>query len=151
MILKIRKVLFENSMHNPAAPYIFLILCAYAVITTIYTKFFFDTQAMIMRIILGIIIILIFVIIERCPLNAWVTAFISPTLIAAVLLFGAFYFNGDGLLFSYLNCVTMISLSYFNTKGLALHIATVNIIIAVIIIWRIFKSESHAVIFRIGL
>jgi len=64
---------------------------------------------------------MIHVFAERIPMSNTATAFLSPTLIAAVLIFGAIYFKGDGLLFYYLCCIAMISLTYFSIKGLLQH------------------------------
>ena len=133
MILLIRKYVFLNSAKNQAAPHIFLILCAYAVITTVYTRIFFDAGAMIIRFILDLIIIAIFIAVELSPLNTAITAFLSPALITAVLTFGAIYFKGDSLLFIYLSCIAMISLTYFSTKSLAVYIITSGASTAIIL------------------
>ena len=124
MLLKIRKTVFSDSTKSQAAPHIFLVLCAYTVITSAYTGIFFGMKEMALRFVLSLAIIAIHVAAERSPLSKDLTAFISPILIAAILIFGAFIFNGDGLLFIYLSCIAMISLTYFAARGLAAYIIT---------------------------
>ena len=151
MIYSIRKHVLGNSAKNQAAAHIFLILCVYAIIVPIYTLIFFDARAMLIRFILCFGIVILYVIIERSPLSAGMTAFLSPTLITFVLIFGAIYFNGDGLLFYYLCCVAMISLTYFSTRELAAHIITNGVVAAVIVL--AFKinllGESHSIVYNI--
>ena len=137
MIPFIRKFVFADSRKNTAAPHIFLILCAYAAITTAYTGMFFDAATMAVRFVLDVGIVAIFVAMERLPLSSAATAFLSPTLIAVVLVFGAIFDAGDGLLFIYISCVALISLSYFSAKGLAAYIVTAGL--AFVVILFVFK------------
>jgi len=53
---------------------------------------------------------------------------------AIVLLAGAIYFAGDSLLFFYLSGVTIISVTYFSTRGLLAHILTMFVVIVVILL-----------------
>ncbi|MCL1809935.1 MAG: ATP-binding protein [Clostridiales bacterium] len=133
MIPFIRKFVFADSGKNTAAPHIFLILCAYAAITTTYSGVLFDAATSTVRFILDFIIIAIFVVMERLPVSNTVTAFLSPTLIAVVLVFGAILEDGDGLLFIYISCVALISLSYFSSKGLAAYIVAEGFALVVIL------------------
>ena len=94
---------------------------------------FFDIEAMLIRYVLSLVIIVFYVAVERSPLSVMMTSFLSPTLISAVITFGAIYFKGDGLMFYYLLGVAMISLTYFSTKGLALHIITVGAAMAAVL------------------
>ncbi|MCL2489005.1 MAG: hypothetical protein FWE80_10010, partial [Oscillospiraceae bacterium] len=126
MIALIRKKIFGNGGKTQAAPHIFLILCAYTVITTVYTLAFYGIEMMLVRFLLDIAIIAIHVAAERSRISARAAAFLSPTLMAVVLVFGAVFFGGDSLLFIYLSCIAMVSLTYFSTKGLAVHILTVT-------------------------
>ena len=103
MVPLIRKYILGNSEKNNAASYIFIILCAYTVITAVYTQIFFDLSAAAVRFAISIVATTIFVVFERGRLGNAMTAFLSPTLIAVSLIFGAIYFKGDGLLFNYLN------------------------------------------------
>ena len=133
MLQKIRKLVFSDSTKSQAAPHIFLVLCAYAVITSVYTGIFFGPKEMLLRFILSLAVVAVHIIAERCPLsNNW-TAFLSPILIAAILIFGAFIFDGDGLLFIYLSCIAMISLTYFAARGLAAYIITFGAATAILL------------------
>ncbi|MCL1906171.1 MAG: ATP-binding protein [Clostridiales bacterium] len=133
MIQLIRKYVLAGSEKNSAAPQIILVLCAYTVITSVYTQIFFGAQAAAIRFILGALIVAVFAVAERSPLSSTITAFLSPTLTAAVLIFGAFYFKGDGLLFIYVNCVALISLTYFSARGLAAYIMVVSAALVVLL------------------
>jgi len=112
---------------------------------------FFDVEAMIIRFILCGFILVFYVVIERSRLSNTVTAFLSPTFLAAVIIFGAIYFKGDGLLYYYLCCVAMISLTYFSTRGIALHIVFTSAVTAVILL--VFNvnllGESYTMVYNI--
>ena len=133
MIAKIRKVIFSDSVKSPAAAHIFLVLCAYAIITSAYTGLFFGTREMILRFILSVLIVAVHTFGERSPLSRDWTAFLAPFLMSSLLVFGAIIFDGDGLLFIYLNCIAMISLTYFTAKGLAAYIITFGVATAVLL------------------
>ena len=133
LISALKKTVFGASSRNQAAPYILLVILGYVIISSVYTLIFFDMTAMIIRAGLGLIIVTLFVLIERSKLNNTLIAFLSPTLMAAVLIFGAFYFEGDSLLFFYLSGVTIISVTYFSTKGLIFHILTMVVSISLIL------------------
>ena len=132
MVASIRKYVFGGSVKNQSAPHIFIVLCAFAIIVPIYTRLLYGTAEMTVRIITCALIVSLFVILERSKLSVKMTAFLSPTLIAGILLFCAISF-GDSLIFYYVCCVAMISLSYFSSKGLLLHIITVAAITIVIL------------------
>jgi len=133
MISFLRKHVFSNCGKNQAAPHIFLVLCVYTVISTVYTRLSYNAEAMIWRFVCDIVILFIFTMAERSPLSAAATAFLSPTLMVAVIAAGTFYFDGDSLIFIYCSCVAMISLTYFSKKGLAAHILTVSVGLAVLL------------------
>ncbi len=99
VITAIQKHIFAGSEKNQAAPYIFIVLCAYVLISTVYTLAFFDVVAMFTRAALGVVIILVFIIIELSGLGRSATAFLTPSTITALILLGAVLFNGDGLIF----------------------------------------------------
>ena len=129
----IQKYVFRNSVKNQSAPHIFIVLCVYTILVSTYTGLFFGNQFMLIRLGLSLIIVIAYVIIERSPLNALLTAFLSPVVIASVLIFGAMYFGGDFLLFTY-NCgIAFISLTYLKPKGLAAYIALSSTAFAVIL------------------
>ena len=133
MIPLIRKTVFSNSQKNQASPYIFLVLCAYTIITTVYTGILYSTQFTIIRFACGVFIVAVFIIAERSRLSAALTAFISPILMVAVLTFGSIYFGSDSLIFIFFNCIALVSLTYFSKKGLAAYIVTVCVATAVIL------------------
>jgi len=135
----IRKYILRGAVKNATAPYIFLILCAYLAITTAYTGLFFKSPDLsplvsaLIRLGMGLVIIATYVIIEISPLGRTLTAFLSPTLIAGMMIFGAVFFHGDSLLFMYILGNAQISLSYFNRKGFAAHLVAVNAALAVVL------------------
>ena len=147
MISFLRKTLFSGSSTNNAAPYIFIVLVAYVVISSVYTLLFYtpigeaesgyQVGAMLIRASLGILCLLVFVLIEKSKLSDTVSAFLSPTLMAAILIFGAVYFSGDSLLFFYLCGVTIISVSYFSSNGLAAHIIAVFVALLILLMLHI--------------
>jgi len=129
----IERKVFSGVTKNKAAAHIFVILCAYLLINSTYTLIFYDVVGMLFRTLLSLIIIMIFVTAERSPLSDTATAFLSPTLMSAVIIYGAFYFNGDSLFFSYTSCIALISMTYFSSRGLAAHIITVAAIISLLL------------------
>jgi len=128
---------FNGAKKNATAPQVFLVLCAYIVITTVYTLLLYNNPdiplAWLIRMGLGIAITASYVIVERSKLNKAATAFLSPTIIAGLMIFGAVFFGGDSLLFMYICGIAQISLTYFNKKGLAAHLIVVNSAFAVIL------------------
>jgi len=138
----IKKYIFDNSEKNPAAAHIFLILCVYTVITLAYFLFFISVENAFIRLFLNFIIIIIFIATERSSLNSTLTAFVSPTLIALILIASAAFLGGDSLLFIYSSCVALISLTYFSAKGLAAHIITVAVCISAALIAKGIFSNS---------
>jgi PAS domain S-box-containing protein len=148
----IRKFIFAGSDKNQAAPHIFLVLCAYSVIVPTYTFLFFGVGEMLARFVFCAVMLAGYVVIERSPLSGAMTAFLSPTLITAVLLVGAVYFNGDSLLFYYLCCVAIISLTYFSAKSLAAYILVTEAAIAVLLFGfniNLLGDESYTIVYNI--
>ncbi|MCL2126092.1 MAG: response regulator [Oscillospiraceae bacterium] len=141
----------RNSAKNQSAPYIILVLFVYAMVVPVYTLMFFDLKAMIIRYLMSFAIVAIYIIIERSRLSVKATAFLSPTLITAVLVYGAIYFKGDGLLFYYVCGVAIISLSYFSTASLAYHMAANFVIIAGVLFgFRInLLGEAYTMVYNI--
>ena len=133
MISALRRTLFANSGKNLSSPYIFVVLCVYAVVNSTYSGLFFGMGVLIIRLSLSLFLIAAFVIIERSPLDSSIAAFLTPVLLAGVLIFGAIYFKGDFLLFMY-NCgVAMISLTYLKPKSLIAYIAVSSAAYAVVL------------------
>ena len=128
----IRRSLFAGAKKNSAAPSVFLLVCAYCVITMVYTATFFS-QLTLTRLWLNILILVLYVALERSPLSVQATAFLSPTLMAAVVTGGAIILGGDSLVFTYLCCTAMVALSYFDSRAIKLHIATVTAGLLVIV------------------
>ena len=140
MINFIRRYIFAGSKKNAAAPSIFILICSYFVITVIYTavffggkKTFFGADMTLVRFALNIMLVAAYIILERLPLSGPLTAFLSPTLMAAVITAGAILLGGDSLIYTYLCCLAVISLSYFNCKGLLRHILTVGAGLAIVL------------------
>jgi len=129
----LRKILFSGASKNESAPHIFIILCVYAIITSLYTWAFFSTHAMFVRFGLSLLIIASYVLIERSPLGSLVTAFLSPIVIISILIGGSIYFGGDFLIFTYNTAIAMISLSYLKPMGLAAYIAVSSAIFTVVL------------------
>ena len=133
MISAIRRIVLANSRKNESAVNMFLILLVYAVIVTVYTWAAFGTQAMLVRLGLSLLIVASYVAVERSRLSVEVTAFLSPLIIAGILIFGALYFRGDFLLFTYHTGIAMISLTYLKPKSLAVYIVVSCAVLAVIL------------------
>jgi len=129
----IRKHVFSQNSTNDFAPQIFVILCVYAVIVSVYTGVFFSLNFMIARIIICAVMILAYVILERSPLKSAPLSFLTPIVIIALMTGGAIYFKGDFLLFTYTICAAMISLTYLKPKGLALYIIVASSAQAIIL------------------
>jgi len=151
LIAALKKSLFGSTSKNQAAPYIFLVLCAYVLISSVYTLIFFDVLWMLIRAGLGVVVVIIFVLLERSPLSNKTIAFLSPTLMAAVLLFGAIFFEGDSLIFFYLSGVTIISVTYFSTRSLLAHILTMFVItLAILLLFQInLLGDSFTPVYNI--
>jgi len=133
MIKFIRKNVFANSNKNPMASYVFISLCVYVVITSVYTIESYDPHSALLRLLSGLVIMTVYVVVERSSLSARVTSFLSPSIIAAVLLASPFLFSGDSLLFLYLSCTAIISFTYYNSKSLGMYIITIGVVIAIML------------------
>jgi len=89
--------------------------------------------AMFIRAGFGLVVVLVFVFFERSRLSHTLISYLSPTIMAAALLVAAIFFNGDSLIFCLLCGVTIISMTYFSTRGLLAHILTVCAVILVLL------------------
>ena len=127
MVSFIRKRILAGAVSNEFAPQIFLVLCVYAVIVSVYTGLFFDAHVTIVRIIISIVLVIAYVFLERSPLGSEALAFLSPLMLGVLLTGGAIYFQGDFLLFTYSTGAAMISLTYMKPRGLAAYIATISV------------------------
>ena len=115
----IRQHIFAGSSKNKNAPHILIILCTYAVITSTYVAILFDTHFVLMRIAISIGVVTSYIFFERSPLKKGTVALAAPSVILGLIIFGALYFDGDFLLFSYSVGAALISLTYMKPKSLA--------------------------------
>ena len=129
----LRRRLFAGAKKNAAAPSVFLLLCAYCVITMVYTATFYSALTL-TRLWLNLLLLVFYIALERCPLSLKATAFLSPTIMAAIITGGAIILKGDTLVFIYLCCAAMVSLSYFDSSAIRLHIGVTAVGLAVIVI-----------------
>ncbi|MCL1807548.1 MAG: ATP-binding protein [Oscillospiraceae bacterium] len=126
MITFIRRTVLAGSKKNMSGPHVFILLCVYFLITTVYTGVFYDFRMTLVRCGLNTLLLAVFVLLERSRLSVPATAYLSPTLMSVIIIAGAVVLEGDSLLFIYLTCCAMIALTYFNNKSLLLHIVTVG-------------------------
>jgi hemerythrin-like metal-binding protein len=131
---------------NAAAPNIFILILSYCIITTVYTAAFYTEQTL-PRLGLNLLVLLLYVIFERSPLGVRATAFLSPTFMAAVIIAGAIILDGDILVFTYLCCIAIIALTYFDDLSLKMHIAAVGVSLAVIIVLGITVKTAEGLPF----
>jgi len=118
MIEFIRRYILAGSDRNKSAPHILMILCIYAVITSTYKTILFDMHFALVRIAISIAVIATYIIFERSSLSKSVIALAVPSIIIGLIIFGAMYFHGDFLLFSYSVGTALISLTYMQPKSL---------------------------------
>jgi len=130
----IRKHVFAGAKKNSFAPYIFMVLCVYAVLVSAYTGLFFPMDITIIRCILSAAVVLVYVGFERSPLRSETIAFLTPFVIVSILTFGAVLFGGDFLLFTYTIGAAMISLTYMKPRGLAVYIIAISVMQAFIML-----------------
>ena len=143
MISFLKKYIFAGSAKNELAPHIFIIICIYAILISLYTGLFFNTQVTVVRIILSLSIIIAYTVLERSAIKSEVLAFLSPVVIIALITSGAVYFKGDFLLFTYNIGVAMISLTYMKTKPLAFFIAVTGAAqMVLLLVFRINLLDS---------
>ena len=135
----IRKYIFAGKDKSAFAPHVFLILCVYTVMVSVYTRLFFDTDTTIVRIVVSVLIIIVYIVIERSPLKTETLSFLTPMVVIALLTGAAIYFRGDFLLFTYNICAAIISLTYLKPKGLAAYIAAASLAQGVILL--VFKQN----------
>ena len=99
----IKKYIFAGKTKTATAVQVFLILCFYAAFTTVYayliTAADLKLKHTLLRLGLGILIVVIFVVFERVRINTELAAFLSPSLIVSVIYFCGLYF-GDVLVFT---------------------------------------------------
>jgi signal transduction histidine kinase/CheY-like chemotaxis protein len=96
-------------------------------------KTFFGANMTLVRFSLNALMLVIYIVLERLPLKASVTAFLTPTFMAFIVIAGAVLLGGDVLTYTYLCCSAMISLTYFNSRSMKLHIVTVSASLAVVL------------------
>ena len=134
MLEFIRKYILAGSTKNKNAPQILIILCTYATITTTYVALLHGTNVTLARIVISIAIVLSYIFFERSSLSITTIALAAPSTIISLIIFGAAYFYGDFLLFSYSIGVALISLTYMRPKSLAILIIFTTVVYAVLMI-----------------
>ena len=134
MIPFIRQYIFGGAEKNAAAPYIFIVLGVYALLISGYTAIFFSTNVAVVRCAISFAIIAVYTGLERSRLDSEVLAFLSPFLLISCITFGAIYFEGDFLVFTYNIGCAMISLCYMRPRGLAAYIVVVGVGQAIILL-----------------
>jgi len=134
MIEFIRRHIFGGSDKNKNAPHVLIILCIYAIITSTYKTILFDTHFALVRIAISIAVIATFIILERSPLSKTTVALVSPLIIIGLIIFGAMYFHGDFLLFSYSVGTALISLTYMRPKSLFRFIILSTVVYLILIL-----------------
>jgi len=128
------KYIFGLKAKNPNAPQIFIILCTYAILTSIYYMLFFGLDYFVIRTILSAILVLLYIALERSKLSKTATSFLSCSSSISILIFGSLYLGGDFLLFTYMNGIAMISLTYLRPKALLYYTIYSGALIGIIVI-----------------
>jgi len=121
MISFIRERIFCGAKKNMTAPYLLVVLLFYALGTSVYYGLFFH-EYIFFRSVLTVLMIAGYILLERSSLNSEWLAFLTPSLLIAMLIVGAVRFNGDFLTYTYTIGGAMISLTYMKPKGLAAYI-----------------------------
>jgi len=122
MVEFIHKQILGGSDKNKNSPHILIIICIYAIITSTYKTLLFDTHFALVRIAISIAVIAAYIFLERSSLSKATIALVAPSAIIGLIIFGAVYFGGDFLLFSYSVGAALISLTYMKPKSLLLFI-----------------------------
>jgi len=134
MLEFIRKHILAGSDNNKNAPQILIILCTYAIITSTYVALLHGTFVTLARIAISIAIVSSYIFFERSSLRKTTVAFAAPSVIIGLIIFGAAYFYGDFLLFSYSVGGALISLTYMRPKSLFRYIILSTAIYVVLIV-----------------
>jgi len=132
MIEFIRQYILGDSDKNKNAPYIFIILCVYAIMTSAIVGLYFDIHFTLVRIALSIAIVATYVFFERSTFRKTTIALVAPSIIMGFHIFAALYFGGDFLLFFYLIGTALISFTYMRSKSLAIFIILSTVVITVL-------------------
>ncbi|MCL2565379.1 MAG: ATP-binding protein [Defluviitaleaceae bacterium] len=127
MVPFIRKYIFKGSEKNIIAPNILIILLFYFVATSAYYILFFPDHLHV-RILINIGIVLSYIILERSDTRNEYLSFLTPFTLIVLVTFGAVYFYGDFLVFTYTIGGAMISLTYMKPKGLAIYITAISMV-----------------------
>ena len=160
MVSWIRKFLFSKNGKSANAPHVFLVLCFYVAFNIVYTFFIMDLRAGLIRTVSGLLILIVFIVLERSRLKVEIVAFLSPAFLLTIFYACAAYFNlseynsGDVLIFTYVLGGSMVSLTYLKPKGLMLYIGY-NLVVGVVLLLSGVNlmggdySTTHNVIFLI--
>ena len=133
MITLINLHIFGGRQKSANAPQVLLILLLYAFVSTIYFTTLRDPFEFRIRIVMSIILVTMYVIMERSRLKAEILAFFSPGVLISIFTFGAIFFNGDFLILHYALGGAMVSHAYMKPKSLIVYIFYVTILQGVII------------------
>ena len=127
MISFIQKYIFLGSEKNASAPRILVVLLIYIAMSSIYFGTFF-LDHLLVRTMISLVMIIGFIALEISPIKSDKLAFLSPFMMVSTFTFGAVYFNGDFLIFTYTLGGALISLTYMKPKGLAVYIAAIGVV-----------------------
>ncbi|MCL2052528.1 MAG: ATP-binding protein [Lachnospiraceae bacterium] len=132
MIKFIREVLLKGTK-NRSAPYIFLVLCFYAVVLFIYEGIFWEPIHVQIRLVLNTINLSSFILLNRSRLSDAVIGFTYPMIFITNLVIGSLVMGGDFNLFIYAIGAAIISLTYLKPKALLLYVITYSTATGIII------------------
>ena len=118
MISFIVNKIFAGKIRSEIAPYGFIAISIFAVISTVVYFGMLDTVPFLVRTVITLLMYITFVGLERSNLRTTHVAFLSPFIMVALLTLGAVYFDGDVLLFELTIAGAMFSLAYMRPKGL---------------------------------
>ena len=134
MIEFIRQHILAGSNKNKNAPHILIVLCAYAIITSTYVGILHGIHLALVRTVLSIGVVASYILFERSPLRKTSVALAAPSVIIGLILFGAAYYYGDFLVFSYSVGAALISLTYMRPKSLLRFIIITTTVYTVLMI-----------------
>ena len=134
MVEFIRRHILAGSTKNNNSPYILIILCGYAIITSTYRALYGDLHFALVRIAVSIAIVASYIAFERSPLSKATVALAAPATIVGLILFGGLYIYGDFLFFIYSIGAAIISITYMKLRSYAGFIALSTVSYAVILI-----------------
>ncbi|MCL2387528.1 MAG: ATP-binding protein [Defluviitaleaceae bacterium] len=131
----VRKYVLGNSSNSEYSPHIFLVLCFYAIFLCVYAYLVSESvEHLVVRIIVGGLILVTFVVLERVPIANGLRAFLSPFLIIFYITAGAFYLSGDFLIYTYTIGCAMISLTYLKPRSVMIYSGLIFFVQLIVIV-----------------